>query len=150
MPKKYIPWNFNQEEFDPELSQIKKFEGFVYIIKFIESGKFYVGKKSFWSRRKQGSGKRKTFESDWRSYAGSSIDIKNYIKNNPQDTYMKNIISMHTHPGDMTYWEAFWQFKFDVLRNENSFNENILGKFFRQRFDLINERVEFSLEFKLT
>ena len=146
MPEKHTPWNFNQEIFDPDLSQIKKLEGFVYIIRF-ESGKFYIGKKSFWSRRKQISGKRKTFESDWKSYVGSSSDIKKYIKNNPLDVYVKDIISLHTHPGDMTYWEAFWQFKFDVLRDEKSFNETILGKFFRQRLDLTDERVQFAFEF---
>ena len=72
-------WYYNDEPFDitPE-----EFQGFVYIITDRENQKKYIGKKFFWKPKtlpKTRTRKRRVrtrVESDWRSYYGSSMEIK--------------------------------------------------------------------------
>jgi hypothetical protein len=32
----------------------------------------------------------------------------------------------------MSYWETYYQFKFEVLHGENSYNDQIAGKWYRK------------------
>jgi hypothetical protein len=51
-------------------------EGFVYLITNLENGKKYIGKKTFWERRKdRKTGRRKKKESNWRDYFGSCDEL---------------------------------------------------------------------------
>ena len=65
---------------------IKKYAGFVYLITNIKTGKKYIGKKFFWSKRtlKPLKGKktkrRVTKESDWKNYYGSCKKLLEDIK----------------------------------------------------------------------
>ena len=72
-------WKFNGTELD-EVPQ--NAHGMVYLIVDKETGMKYLGKKSFWSKRKlKPTDKRRTkIESDWKHYYSSSDKIKAIIK----------------------------------------------------------------------
>lgn len=138
--KTQIPdWLWNNQIFESD--NLKQWEGFVYKITHIPTGKFYIGKKSFWSHKTQSNGRKKTFESDWKKYCGSSPEFKAFLKLVGKSDLKREIISLHTHKGDMTFMEMVCLIKNDVLQDSNSFNGNILGKFFKERMIDIHTRM---------
>ena len=129
--------------------------GFVYKIIHIPTNKFYIGKKSLSSKRNVKIGKRelqrmkeerkdlgisgrlpikKTVikSSDWIDYYSSQDWIKEEVKNGNQFQFSREIIQFCTSKKALSYWEVYWQFKYDVLSNEQSLNSNIAGKFYRK------------------
>jgi hypothetical protein len=121
--------------------------GFVYKITCNTTGKIYIGKKSIYSNQnklltkkeisewdKPGRVPRKkkvTKESDWLSYYGSSKELLDDVKLLGYDNYTREIIKMCTSKKNLSYYETYWQFHCNVLHIE-SYNSNILGKFFRK------------------
>lgn len=132
-------WQWGDKDF--EAQDLKQWEGFVYKIRHVPSGKYYIGKKSFWSHKTQPNGRKKTFESNWRTYCGSSPEFKAFLKINGKSELIREILSLHTHKGDMTFTEVVQQIKYDVLQDPESFNSNILGKFFKDRMIDIHTRM---------
>lgn len=123
--------------------------GFIYRITNISKGKIYIGRKSFTATKKTAIGKRALAKmtdkrrsktktvikpSNWELYTGSNKQLNDDIKNGAIIT--KEIIHLCYTKKQMTYWELFYQMQHDVLRTE-SYNDNILGKFFRS--DLLNK-----------
>jgi hypothetical protein len=129
--------------------------GFIYKIVHIPTGRFYIGKKSLTSKRKVKIGKRelerireerkesktsgrlpvkKTLikASDWQEYYSSNEWIKEEIKKGNSNDFQREIIQFCHSKKSLTYWEVYWQFKFDVLNNEMSLNDNIGGRFYRK------------------
>ena len=110
--------------------------GFVYMITHIPSGKYYIGKKQLVSNRtlpplKGTKRKRKvTKESDWRTYYSSNLWIKQQVKEGKAEEFKREIIRFCNCKKGLSYYEMYWQFKYDVLSDENSLNGNINGKFY--------------------
>ena len=75
-----IDWSYRGAKFVPDENfDPTKVYGFVYLITNIETGRKYVGKKFFWSKKTKiakGKKKRLLVESDWREYWGSSEELK--------------------------------------------------------------------------
>jgi len=119
--------------------------GFVYLITRTnidinaEEPMYYIGKKHFYSKRKQkGSKRRKTIESDWRNYYGSSSYLKESIQKNGKDNFYREIIRICYSKSEMTYHEVMEQVNRKVLKYDKSsvmpkkyYNLNILGKFYK-------------------
>lgn len=109
--------------------------GFVYMIVY-EGGKRYIGKKLARSLRKKPplKGMRKNArrmvmtEHNWKDYLGSSKDTEGYVP------VAKYIITFCTTKRLLTYYEAKYQFQFDVLQDERYLNRNILGTMYRNMF----------------
>ena len=121
--------------------------GFVYIL-HLKDDKKYIGKKNVYEEKtlpalksgeiregarrigKNIKGKREYFdivtkESNWKEYAGSSKDI------NSEDVIGKEILEFSYSKRQLTYLEVKYQFKFNVLEDENFINKSILNKFFK-------------------
>ena len=121
--------------------------GFVYRITHKESGKFYIGKKQLisvnnkpltkkeiaeWDRPGRVPKKKKvTSESNWMSYWGSSKTLQSDIKQFGYDAFTREIIKPCFHKKQLTYWEIFYQFRYEVLHID-SYNDNIISRIFRK------------------
>jgi hypothetical protein len=120
------PWLFNGEPFTTAELAKTNFEGFVYLIVEKATGKKYIGKKSFWSTRKQkGKFRRVTSESDWEKYFSSSEEIKRLVRLYGHDAFERHIVSLHLTFGDAGYEEIKQQFIHNVLEDETYFNDAI-------------------------
>lgn len=124
-------WYYNKKEFNetPE-----EFQGFVYIITNINTGKKYVGKKNFWKPKilpKTKTRKRRIrtrVESDWRDYFGSNEELKLLVENDGSDVFKREILRLCKTKGEMSYFEMKEQFERDVLFRDDYYNEFIGGK----------------------
>lgn len=117
--------------------------GFIYLITHIPTGKMYIGKKNFYSKRtvkkgkkelsemkdKRGSKKKKVVkESDWKTYKSSN----SFLKEQPEGHLRKEILMFCKTAQDLTYYETKLQFVHEVLESEMWLNGNILSKFFNR------------------
>ena len=127
--------------------------GFVYRVIHEPTGKIYIGKKVLQFNRKakltkrdlalyegqsgrKPSYKRVVKESDWKTYYGSHKEILALIKDGKQDDFKREILTCVTTKKLLTYEETKALFLYEVLiKPDEYFNDNILGKFFRKDFD---------------
>lgn len=124
--------------------------GFVYQITNTITNKFYIGKKSFFHNKKKkltkkelaeqtGPGRRSTtkveqVDSGWRDYYGSSKELLADIKLLGKDKFKRVILDFCETKKQLTYSEIYHQMIYRVLFVD-SYNDNILGKFYRRDFD---------------
>ena len=124
--------------------------GFIYKITNKTDGKFYIGKKQIMSqtnvklgkkelealptqRGKKPSKKLVIKESNWVDYMGSNKFLLEDIKDLGEKKFIKEILVICSNKKLLTYWELATQCKYDVLQ-VNSYNDNLLGKFYRKDF----------------
>lgn len=123
-----MTWLYNEQIFDetPE-----EYQGFVYRITELDTGKKYIGKKFFWKPKtlpitKSRKRRIKTrVESDWRKYYGSSITVKNLVEEKGLDNWKREILKLCETKGECSYYEAKLQFEYDVLLTDEYYNEFI-------------------------
>ena len=115
--------------------------GFVYRITNLQTGKQYIGRKYFWSKRKPRGGKRRvTSESDWKKYYGSSDELKADRKLLGNDLFKREILSLHTTLGRTNYGETKELFLNNVLQETlddgtpKYYNSNILGRYYKKDY----------------
>jgi len=123
--------------------------GFIYKITNLESNKFYIGRKSFVHNKKKkltkkeiaeqtGPGRRSTtkveqIDSGWRKYWGSSKELLADVKLLGEDKFEREILKFCPTKKQLTFYEIQYQIQYSVLFT-NTYNDNILGKFFRKDF----------------
>jgi Putative endonuclease segE, GIY-YIG domain len=130
--RRVSPWTYEGEFFtDPQNAW-----GFVYEIIDLTNNKRYIGKKQFlFKKTKTVKGKRKRtlVESDWQTYFGSSDTLKEQITLKGFDNFERRILRICYSKSECSYWEAKYQFEYDVLLNPNDFyNEWISCKVSRR------------------
>ena len=121
-------WYYNGNEYDetPE-----EYQGFVYEITELDTGKKYIGKKNFWKPKtlpknsKRSRRIRTRTESDWRTYFGSSEEVKLLVEQKGEENYKREILRLCTTKGEMSYYEAKLQFEKDVLLRDEYYNSFI-------------------------
>jgi len=122
--------------------------GFVYKITNIQTGKFYIGRKSLYSNTKKrltkaekalqtGPGRKPTSkrviaESNWINYWGSNKTILQEIKDGGTTNFKKEIVKFCYNKKQLTYWELHYQCVNEVLLTDKSYNDNIAAKYFRR------------------
>ena len=132
--------------------------GFIYKITNGKTDEYYIGKKQVLSVRKRNFGKREiaaledkrmkkyeyvTKESDWKEYRSSNKVVKGWFDENEtalnegrnddiNDRLELRILRFCSNKKSLTYYELQEQFAHDVLADEDSLNDNLLGKFFRK------------------
>jgi hypothetical protein len=119
----------------PPEDELRKYEGFVYIITNLTSNKRYIGRKYFWSLQKvKGKKRRVRSESDWKTYWGSSLFLHEAIKNEGIDNFKREIVSYHRTRGQVNSAEVELQWEHDVIHSVTDqgdrtyYNESIGGK----------------------
>ena len=133
------PWTYQGSTFTS--NDINSFFGYVYRITNLQSGKQYIGRKYFWSKRKPRGGKRRvTSESDWKKYYGSSEELKGDRKLLGNSCFKREIISLHTTLGRTNYGETKELFLNNVLQETlddgtpKYYNSNILGRYYKKDY----------------
>ena len=133
------PWYYKGTAFTSD--NIDDLFGFVYRITNIQTGKQYIGRKYFWQKRKpRGGGRRVTSESDWKKYYGSSKELNEERKNVGNNTFRREIISIHKTLGQVNYEETRQLFLNNVLTEASEdgtpryYNSNILGRYMRKNY----------------
>jgi ribosomal protein L28 len=119
--------------------------GFIYTVIRKMDGKLYCGKKQLThktrakisKREKAATKTRKRFkinvkESNWRDYNGSCQELLDDIEKLGEDKFEKHIIQFCANKRELSYAEVKWQFHYNVLET-NSYNGNILGRFFKTK-----------------
>lgn len=121
-------WVYNNKEFNETPDE---FQGFVYMITEKDTGKKYIGKKFFWKPKVLPVTKtrkrrvRTRVESDWRTYYGSSKEVQTLVEEKGKDNYTREILKLCKTKGECSYYEAKYQFEFDVLLSDEYYNEFI-------------------------
>ena len=133
------PWRFNGEIF--ESSDIQDYFGFVYHIHCNETNRSYIGRKYFWSFRKQGGKSRRTkLESDLKKYYGSCPELKRDVNLWGKERFSRVILSLHKTKGECNYEETKQLFLNNVLKESLDdgtpayYNSNILGRYMRKDY----------------
>ena len=124
-------WYFKDQPFEdtPE-----DYQGFVYIITQKDTGKKYIGKKLFWKpktlpKTKKRKRRVKTkVESDWRNYFGSSVEVQSLVEKFGANAFTREILKLCKTKGECSYYEAKYQFEYDVLFKDDYYNEFISCK----------------------
>lgn len=110
-----MSWLYNNSEL---LSIPDKAIGFVYLITNLKTNQKYVGKKNFYfTAYKQVNKKKKRIkkESDWKTYHGSSNWLNDDIEKLGIENFKREILRICSKKGELSYFEASYQFKWDVL-----------------------------------
>jgi hypothetical protein len=140
------PWIYNSKPFTSD--DIGDSIGFVYIITDTTNGKKYVGKKLFVSKRKlpplKGQKRRRTkvSESDWKTYYGSSEEVKLLVEQNGIDKYKREILHLCNNKGVMSYLEAKEQFDRGVLLSDEYYNGIINCKIHSSHVKALRDETE--------
>jgi len=105
-----------------------EYEGFVYLITNLQSGKKYIGKKlaKFKTTKpplKGKKNKRRGFkESDWRTYWGSSDKLNADVAALGQEQFTREVLYFCKSRAEMSYIEAKEQFDRKVLETDDYYN----------------------------
>ena len=133
------PWSYQGTTFTSD--DIDDFFGFVYRITNLTNGRKYIGRKYFWQKRKpRGGGRRRTSESDWKTYYGSSKELTADRKLLGNKSFKREILSVHRTPGKVNYEETRQLFRYDVLTEALDdgtpmyYNSNVLGRYMRKDY----------------
>lgn len=110
---------------------IKEYQGFVYKITNCKTGRYYIGKKFFWSKKSRPplkgrkNKRRYVVESDWKSYWGSSPVLKADVEKYGVDSFERSILKCCFSKFDCAYEELWYQVELGVLFDPQSYNEII-------------------------
>lgn len=97
--------------------------GFIYLIRNLETGEWYVGAKQFWRRVKG-----KTVEADWRRYQSSNDTVKSWDRAICHFEVLEVVDTKY----ELSHQEIFWLMKLDALRRVDCLNymmgSNTIGR----------------------
>jgi Putative endonuclease segE, GIY-YIG domain len=121
-------WLYKTNSMYSEITEVPEgYQGFVYLIEDIHTGKKYVGKKNFYSTtrvKQKGKTRRKVVkkESDWKTYYGSSDSLKKDVEEYGKERFARHIIKLCKSKSEMSYFETKEIFERDALLKEEYYN----------------------------
>jgi hypothetical protein len=126
------------------VEDIGNYIGFVYMITNLRTERKYIGKKNFYfSKTKQLKGKKKKYkvESDWKDYFGSNEELNHHVNIFGQDQFRREILRFCSSKGEMSYFEAKYQFQNDVLESDQWYNSWISCKIHKKHLTFLKKKV---------
>jgi hypothetical protein len=124
------PWTYQDRAVTDET--VEGFVAFVYIITNQVTKKKYIGKKRLqFTKTKQVKKKKKRIKvpSDWKTYYGSNKELQSDIEKYGEEKCKREIIALCKTLGESSYWEAHYQFVYEVLLHPDEFyNDWIMVK----------------------
>ena len=133
------PWTYQGTTFTT--NDIDGQFGFVYRITNLQSGKQYIGRKYFTSSRKpRGRRRKRTSESNWKAYYGSSKELTEDRKLLGNQAFRREILSLQPTAGKVNFEETRQLFLNNVLTESLTdgtpayYNSNILGRYYRKDY----------------
>jgi len=133
------PWIYQGEVFTEE--DVKDYVGFVYLITHLPTGKKYLGRKYLKQHRKpKGAKRRVTQASNWKKYYGSNLELKALVKEEGEQNFKREILSLHKTEGKVNFEETRLLFLYNVLTEklENGesayFNNQILSRYYKKDY----------------
>ena len=113
----HAPWLYNGQPF----TEVPKgVVAFVYLLTEVETGKQYIGKKSFVSvstAEVNGRKKNTKRESDWQKYYSSNLEIMAKVKGGNGARFTREILHLCKTKGTASYLEAKEIFTRGCLEN---------------------------------
>ena len=139
------PWTYQGTTFTS--ADIGDFFGYVYRITNLQNGRQYIGRKYFTQRRKlRGSRRKRTSESNWKTYYGSSKELTEDRKLLGNNIFKREILSLQPTAGKVNFEETRQLFLNNVLTESLTdgtpayYNSNILGRYYRKDYyDVISD-----------
>lgn len=141
---KHSPWVFKNKPFTGENVDESWF-GFVYLLTLTHpvslENFYYIGKKNFFispkrqlKKSEMPTDKRmKTYKRvkklNFENYCSSAKTVSDLMDQGYVPT--RRILEICLSSGSLTYAEAKWMFKLEVLKRNDFLNDNILGSFYR-------------------
>lgn len=126
------------------VEDIGNYVGFVYMITNLRTNMRYIGKKNFYfSKTKQVKGKKKKHkvESDWKTYFGSNEELNHHVNIFGKDQFKREILRFCESKGEMSYFEAKYQFQYDVLESDQFYNSWISCKVHKKHLTFLKKKV---------
>lgn len=126
------------------VEDIGNYVGFVYMITNLRTNMRYIGKKNFYfSKTKQVKGKKKRHkvESDWKTYFGSNEELNHHVNIFGEDQFKREILRFCESKGEMSYFEAKYQFQYDVLESDQFYNSWISCKIHKKHLTFLKKKV---------
>lgn len=124
-----MTWHYQGKAWQPpEQFLPEDVYGFVYMITNRASGKKYIGKKFFWSKKTlpitktRKRRKRLLVESDWRNYWGSNKHLVEDVQKMGEDFFYREILHMCKSKSECAYMETKEQFDREVLLTDDYYN----------------------------
>ena len=111
-------WSF------PEQLDHENAFGFIYLIKNINTGMMYIGKKIFRGTGKINKGK----PSNWRVYTSSSKDINNMIEEIGIDSFEFHVLEQYYTRGGLSWAETWSQCFVEVPTNNHIWYNRFIDK----------------------
>jgi hypothetical protein len=119
-------WFYQGKEFTSDM--IGDYIGFVYMITDQSNNKKYIGRKTLVSKRKlpplKGQKRKRTkiVESDWKTYFGSSDEVKNLVEEKGKDNFYREILHLCKSKGILSYLETKEIIQRDALLLDEYYN----------------------------
>jgi len=124
-----MEWVYDGKTYElPKDFDHKDVYGFVYLITNRATGRMYIGKKFFWSKKTlpitktRKRRKRLLVESDWKNYYGSNVHLKEEVEKQGDEMFHREILHLCKTKGECAYLEAKEQFARDVLIDDKYYN----------------------------
>ena len=138
------PWTYKGTTFTS--ADIGDFFGYVYCITNLKSGRKYIGRKYFQQHRKsRGSRRKRTSESNWKAYYGSSKELNEDRKLLGNSTFRREILGLYQSQGKVNYEETRQLFLNNVLTESLDdgtpayYNSNVLGRYYKKDYYETND-----------
>lgn len=116
--------------------------GFLYRIIHPGTGRIYIGRKLFWTKKtvqKNLKKKRVTVESDWRGYWGSSPTLAEMIERDGKEGFRREMLILAGTKSELAYLETYCIMRSNAIMQDRYINEWFSARITRAHLKKVSE-----------